>query len=159
VITITVNSNVADGLREERDRLHAAIVMGVTKATIGVQTDVIQNKLHGQVLNQRTGNLARNTIALPVEDSGDIVVGTVGVGSTAWYGKVHEFGTTDSYDIYPVRAKALAWMGFGGMVFAKHVVHPPFKERSFLRSSLRELTDNGKIKEWIEGPILEALGG
>ncbi len=156
-IIITISSDATAGLRSRTSLLRLALLRGVGKATIGVQADVVQNKLHGQVLNQVTGNLARNVIAQEPTVSGDVVEGIVGVGSTAWYGKVHEFGTTGSFDIFPKNKKALRWVSGGKVFFAKHVTHPPFKERSFLRSSLAECEADGRIRAWIEGPIREAL--
>lgn len=67
---------------------------------------------------------------------------------------VREFGGEKWYDIFPVNAKALAFMGgvfnpeslsnaktVQTMVFTKHVYHPPAIERSYLRSSLAEMQE------------------
>lgn len=46
------------------------------------------------------------------------------------YAAIHEFGGSRWYHIYPVKAKALAWMGGEGyMIFRLHVYHPPLPRR------------------------------
>jgi hypothetical protein len=166
-ISLTVENNVPEGLKAHRFKLHAALVKGIDAATVGVQADVIQNRLHGQVLHQRTGNLIRNIIGpgmfggiemIPIADGGEIITGTIGIGSTAKYGAVHEFGGT-----YTISAHTAHWgrgpgKGRTARVSSWNVQshNVTFRERSFLRRSLTENLNNGKIRAWVEGQLAEA---
>ena len=84
---------------------------------------------------------------------------------------VREFGGEKWYDIYPKNALVLAFPGISGVleataehgemktpgatVFAKHVWHPPAKERSYLRSSLEEM--QGEVRAAIAETLAEVL--
>jgi hypothetical protein len=173
MIRMVLSDNVAAGLGVQRTRLHAALVQGVTKAAIGVQADVVANYLHGQVLHQRTGNLARNIIGpkqgAPVTDAGTEITGTVGIGSTAWYGKLHEFGGVFTVPGYEAHRHKDSWLTRmtgksrrvrrfsqqGYWEVQSHQVN--FPVRSFIRASLTANMANGRIRAWVEGPMMEAL--
>lgn len=102
----------------------------------------IQAKLSGEVLQQRTGVLLRSVEMQAAEFTGAVCSGTVGIDDDApsfTYGIVHEMGGLGYYDIFPKEALTLAFLGPEGMVFAKHVHHPPAQKRSFIASSAAEL--------------------
>ena len=102
----------------------------------------VQENLSGEVLNQRTGVLIRSVEWQAAQFVGAVCQTTVGIdeGQPSFiYGLVNEYGGQKFYDIYPVKAKALAFEGEGGTVFAQHVHHPPLPERSYLRSALAEM--------------------
>lgn len=161
MIRMVLSDNVAAGLGAQRVRLHAALVKGVTKAAIGVQSDVVSNYLHGQVLHQRSGNLARNIIGpsngAPVTDAGTVITGTVGIGSTAWYGKLHEYGGSfvGRRNIKNPSHLSTRRMGERVMTGSPYGIH--FPVRSFIRASLTANMANGRIRAWVEGPMLEAM--
>lgn len=59
----------------------------------------------------------------------------------AAYGKVHEYGGEQAYDILPSRAKVLRFIKDGQTVFARAVHHPPLPQRSFMEASLDDMKD------------------
>jgi phage gpG-like protein len=107
-----------------------------------LQTHVVRDKLHGQVLHQRSGQLARSIQMRKAELTGTAVMGWVYSAGDVKYAGIHEFGgKTAPHDIYPTKADALHFVVGGREVFAKVVHHPgsQMPERSFLRSSLHDL--------------------
>jgi phage gpG-like protein len=126
----------------------AAVATKMKALTINLQRHVITDKLHGQVLKQRSGKLARS-IQRETRTEGELVVGEIFSTGDVKYARIHEYGgTTKAHDIIPTKAQALrfAFAGAVGgplgpnLVFAKVVHHPGSKipERSFLRSSLAD---------------------
>ena len=69
----------------------------------------------------------------------EVVFGQVGLSGA---GRISQHSAENSIAVDEGRLPhALAWVEGGGMVFAKHVYHPPAVERSYLRSSLAEMQD------------------
>jgi len=134
----------------------AAVATKMRAVTINLQRHVINDKLHGQVLKQRSGKLARS-IQQETHTDGDVVVGEVFSAGDVKYAAIHEFGgRTPPHDIVPNKAEALAFAIGGKTVFAKIVHHPgsQMPERSFLRSSLAD-----QAGEIVEGLRQAALRG
>lgn len=156
-LTVKIEADAGKLLKEQSERLHTALLKGMDTALIGLQADIL-GKLHGDVLRQVSGNLARNIIILPVEDSGEVVTGTVGVGSSAWYGKIHEFGGSFIGHHTLSNPPHLVTRAGGERVMTGSPYGMHFPERSFLRSTLKEDTDNNRIKSWIEGSIRDSWG-
>jgi phage gpG-like protein len=128
------------GLESMPTQVVAAIETKMQSITINLQRMVITEKLHGQVLKQRSGKLARS-IQQESHTEGETVIGTVFSSGDVKYARIHEYGgKTPPHDIVPDKAGALAFMMGGKMVFARVVHHPGsvMPERSFLRSSLAE---------------------
>ena len=98
--------------------LDRAMTRGMHKATAKTERRV-KSKLRGKVLHYRTGNL-RRSITREIGGFGASKWGVVGIGSQAPYGKTHELGLTI---FYPKRGISIK-----------------FPERSFMRTSLEELT-------------------
>ena len=72
------------------------------------------------------------------------VIGKVAQSGDVKYGGIHEFGgRTPAHVIEAKKAAALHFVMGGKDVFAKRVNHPgsQMPERSFMRSSLRDLRD------------------
>lgn len=110
----------------------------VERETYALQAHVVEQKLTGQVLNVRTGTLRRSITARVIR-GGATITGLV--GTNVVYARIHEFGgTVQVPEIVPVRAKALRFVIDGKVIFARRTrAHPVrLRERSFLRSSLRE---------------------
>lgn len=98
-------------------------------ALVGGWVDLEPSTIAGRRKNstailQDTGNM-RESFDYAI--NGD----TVRIGTQVEYASYHEEGT-GPYDIYPVRARALAFMGAGGMIFAKVVHHPGLPQRRML---------------------------
>jgi phage gpG-like protein len=128
------------GLESMPTQVVAAIETKMQSITINLQRTVITEKLHGQVLKQRSGKLARS-IQQESHTEGETVIGTVFSAGDVKYARIHEYGgKTPPHDIVPDKGGALAFMMGGKMVFARVVHHPGsvMPERSFLRSSLAE---------------------
>ena len=104
-----------------------------------LQSHIIGQKLSGQVLQRRTGMLASSVRVIPAKFSGTKIVGAIEAGrSAALYAGVHEYGGSHAYQILSVKARALSFVLDGRRVFAKSVLHPPARQRAFMRPSLDE---------------------
>ncbi len=104
------------------DALHQVVADRVADLTQQLQARVADN-LSGAILNQRSGRLEASIIS-GTDDEGD---GTAGFVSSQGvpYAAIQEYGgKTAAHDILAVKAKALAFAGAGGTVFAKSVHHP-----------------------------------
>lgn len=128
-------------------RLAAALLNAMQRITLKIQTVVKEEKLTGQVLHVRTGTL-RRSINRRIWISGDQINGAV--GTNVEYAGPHEFGFHGTVTVREhqrrIRARVDAkWAGKkkGKVIGIAHVkaftrtMNLP--ERSFLRSSLREL--------------------
>ncbi len=107
--------------------------------TIDLQTIVKVDKLSGQVLHRRSGNLSRSINQNVTREGNKAVTGIVGVGPTATkYGRIHEMGGT--IQVPEVVGKLMVFQSGGQTVFTMR--HKAFKvnmpERSYLRSTLSE---------------------
>jgi phage gpG-like protein len=117
----------------------------------------IQQKLAGEVLNARTGALAR-AIVTTTDDSSTNVSVTIGTCGDIKYAAIHEFGgTIPPHQIVPDKARALAFAVGGKQVFAMRVNLPAIAmpKRPYLRSSLAEMAD--EIKAGLSEAVVEAL--
>lgn len=92
-----------------------------------------------QLVRKKTRALMQSILPM-VQDNP--VRGTITVNQP--YGAHVEYGTK-AHVITPRRAKALAFMGKGGMVFAKKVNHPGTKPSPFLQPAMEN--NEGKIVE------------
>lgn len=114
-----------------------SLIREVTKISIDLQRKVISQKLHGQVLQQRSGRLARSINQRVVQE--DLKV-TGSVGTNVSYGRIHELGGT---------FKVAEHMRMMRQAFGKPMKDPrmvtvrahtvTFPQRSFLKSSLDEM--------------------
>lgn len=116
------------------------------KTTISVlaeklRTHIVRDKLAGQVLNRRTGALARS-IQWKIEESGTGVQGLVYSAGDVKYAAIHEYGGRTPPHVIEAKNKlALTFMQNGKQVFYKRVNHPGsvMPERSFMRSALSDM--------------------
>lgn len=118
----------------------------VTALVLLLEGHIKRDKLSGQVLHVRSGDLRRSVHAvLPVAQTSAGVVGRVAQSGDVKYGGIHEFGgRTPAHIIEASKAKALHFMMGGKEIFAKRVNHPgsQMPERSYMRSSLADLRDD-----------------
>jgi phage gpG-like protein len=136
-------------LRQITPRVGAALARRMQEVVILMRDRIVALKLSGQVLRNRTGTL-RRSITTKVTRQPDVITGIVGVGSKAWYGKLHEYGGTFAVPAHErVSSKGKAY------TVRAHSVH--FKQRSFMRSTLRE--SQGKIRDTLALALKEAVNG
>lgn len=154
--------DVASALDDLPAAVHAALAAKAWELTDRLYA-LVQAKLHGEVLNVRTGRLA-DAVQAEVEDDGQSLVARVFVSGDVKYAMIQEYGgTTSAHDILPDKAKALAFLSGGGLVFARLVHHPGsvIPERSYLRSSLSDLA--GEISAGLasaaQSAVPQSLGG
>lgn len=151
MIRATLNSADVEHLRAKPTLMLQAIRVKMNSLLIQLQARIVRDKLQGQVLHHRSGDLGRSVVLDPSEGAvieGMKVMGSV-IGATppAGYGKVHEDGGAKTYEIVPVNRKALMFYAAGGAkVFAMKVVRPPLKQSSFMGSSLDEMRDQFRVE-------------
>ena len=147
-----------DDLADTASRIHAVLFKKATAYAFLLESHIKADKLSGQVLNVRTGNL-RRSIFSGVEDNGDTIEIWAKQSGDVKYGAIHEFGgKTAAHEILPVKAKALHFIVGGKEVFAKIVHHPGsvMPERSYMRSSLEDMKDT--IIAGLKDAVLQELG-
>ena len=108
-------------------------------AASSIQQQVVQNKLSGQVLKVRTGDLRRSITAITREGSASSISAVVGAGANVPYAAIHEYGGTVNV---PAHMRMLT-MVFGRVIATPHPIQvrahsATYPERSFLRTSLRD---------------------
>ncbi len=138
------------GLDETSARLEAlpaglgvALAAKAAELSAALANRVRNDKLMGAVLNARSGAL-RDSIGVEVLADGDGVFATVGSFGDVKYAAIQEYGgKTAAHQILPAKAQALAFVAGGGQRFARRIEHPGSltPERSYLRSSLEEMSD------------------
>lgn len=140
-------------------RVQLALQKEISTIILKLERHIKADKLSGQVLNVRSGNLRRSIHArLPVEVSGPTVTGKVGQSGDIKYGAIHEFGgTTPAHVIEAKRANVLAFVMGGKTVFAKRVNHPGSKmpQRSYMRTGLADMRD--EIATRISGAVKRGI--
>jgi phage gpG-like protein len=157
MIEVAVDTTKATARLDKMDKaLHDALRAKALVLRAKLWT-LVRQKLSGDVLNVRTGDLRSSIFQDEPENSADRVTERVAQGAQVKYGKIHEFGgKTKAHEILPTKKKALHFFGGFGMygvteVFAKKVNHPGsvIPERSFMRSSLSDM----------KAEIIAGLGG
>jgi phage gpG-like protein len=116
------------------DEVQAALKNGIARAVLRVQVRT-KEKLSDQVLRVRTGRLRRSITTQITEQPGRVegVIGTI-----VKYARPHEFGFNGTVNVREHLRKAVnAAKPSVVRAHSRHVVIP---EKSFLRSSLRELS-------------------
>jgi phage gpG-like protein len=146
-ITMSGQEAVVARLRLRADAIPQAVADRMFDIVTLIRDRVVALKLSGQVLRNRTGTL-RRSITARVEKQPGVVTGIVGVGSKAWYGKLHEYG-----GIYNVPSHIRHSARGREYEVRAHSIH--FAQRSFLRSTLRE--SQGDIRSMLERAIREAV--
>jgi phage gpG-like protein len=147
---------VVKSFREMPMKASDALYETLEILAIKMQRHVMEDKLSGQQLRNRTGNL-RRSINYALSTEGETKM-TATVGKNVAYAHIHEYGgQTAPHVIEPKNVKALRFIMGGRTIFAKSVQHPGSKmpERSFLRSSLEDMHD--EIKGQLTQTITKAL--
>jgi len=126
----------------EKNRSLKMRVLGEMKSAMTIQMGILQrhvkqDKLSGQMLKNRTGNL-RNAIFLKVEQTNDAVTGTVGLdpNGPAWYGILHHSGGVFHARGHVARASFGRPTGVGELRGRPYDIH--FQARPFMTSALAD---------------------
>lgn len=123
--------------------MRRALTREVTAIILELERHIKADKLSGQVLHVRSGDLRRSVHSvLPVTQTPTGVVGQVAQSGDVKYGRIHEFGgKTPAHIIEAKKGEALAFMWRGKQVFFKKVNHPgsTMPERSYMRSGLADM--------------------
>jgi len=138
-------------------KIRASVYKTVFSLALQMERYIKQDKLQGQVLNHRSGNLQRS-IQSQVIQGDTFVRGRVFSSGDVKYAAIHEYGgRIPAHIIYPKNAEALSFMMNGKRVFAKYVNHPgsQMPERSFMRSTLRDF--RGQITEGLAKAVADAV--
>jgi hypothetical protein len=121
--------------------LTKAVHGSVMRASIMLVRYVKENKLSGQVLKNRTGTLRRK-VNFRVTESASAITGSVGVKLS--YAKAHEYGFEGQVTVRSHLRTIKQAFGRSIMpvtfTMPTHTRHMKLPMRSFLRSSLREMT-------------------
>jgi hypothetical protein len=135
--------------------LTKAVANSVTRASIMLLRYVKENKLSGQVLHVRSGTLRRK-VNYRVTESPTMITGQVGVRLS--YARAHEYGFEGQENvrehlrtIKQAFGRSISPVTFSVRAHSRHMKLP---ERSFLRSSLRELTP--EIQSMIQAGVVGA---
>lgn len=160
--TVIGGPEVASKLRAKVAAASAAIGTAVDAEALNMVGYVQTRKLSGEVLQQRTGRLANSITAGPRTEEKGVISRTV--GTNVEYARIHELGGTIDHPggtpYFLDRATGMAVFvaktseyAAGLPVTQAHPIHMP--ERSFLRSSLKELEP--VIRQRIGVALVEAL--
>jgi phage gpG-like protein len=161
IATVNAKSGKAEEfLARKGEQIRNDIFTEMKKIAVDLQAYVKGEKLSGQVLKNRTGNL-RRAITEQATKTADAIMGIVGVApNAAAYAAIHEFGGTihipaveGTLMVFPSKGapptrfsksgkalKGLKGFSFDQLVFTtKHrAFDVKMPERSYMRSSLRE---------------------
>jgi hypothetical protein len=121
-----------------------------------LQSKIVSEKLSGQVLHRRTGILAGSVHTLPVTAAENTI--SSGVASSqgpAFYGRIHEVGGSRPFQIFAVKARALQFMQGSKTVYAQNIMHPPLRQRAFMKPSLLESAQS--IHDQLQQTVNEEL--
>lgn len=113
--TITAPENVTP---EAATRIIDALTQRMRSLHIELQRQIVETKLSGQVLHERTGTLRRSIMQETAAD-GDVITSSVFTNTV--YAAIHEYGGT----ITPKRAGALVFEIDGRLIFTTLVKIPP----------------------------------
>lgn len=137
------DDRIRAALRQGGSSLDKELQSSMAFLVLRLQKHIRTDKLLGQVLNRRTGNL-RNNIIRRVEQNGRSVTGIVGIGKGAPYGKLHEYGFSGTVSVPEhVRKQKTAWgrrlKAPVNVRVSAHTRRVNLPERSFMRTALAEM--------------------
>jgi phage gpG-like protein len=144
--SFSIDMSSLKGLLEGFDDLARKVARQILEKmktlTEELQAYIVGFKLHGAVLNRRTGNLARS-IKSDVYVDGDSLVGRVFSDGSVPYAAIHEYGgTVNIPDLVPKNVKYLRFED--GTFHRSSRAHPvTIPERSYMRSAMED------SKEWL----------
>ena len=104
---------------------------------------VRDEKLSGQVLQEKSGALKASIVAQVASDGANVTASVGSVGDIK-YAAIQEYGgQTPAHEILPQKGRALAFLLGGAVRFARSIQHPGSRipARAYLTSSLQESQD------------------
>jgi phage gpG-like protein len=139
----------------DMDVLQSMIAGRVSDLALQLESRVKDN-LSGAILQQGSGRLLASIVSGTTDNGADFqgFVASEGVP----YAAIQEYGgKTAAHDIVAVKAKALAFMGARGQVFAKSVHHPGslIPAHAYLGRALADMHD--AIETDLKQSVLEIL--
>ena len=117
----------------------------------------VEANLSGDVLQTRSGALKASIVAELLVAPDGLIASLESHGVP--YAAIQEYGgTTPPHDIVPVKARALAFAGAGGTMFARRVHHPGsvIPAHAYLGGALEALRD--EITGGLKQAVHDALG-
>jgi len=140
-------------LRSLPGRMMEVLRVKLDALTHQTASDIVTEKLSGQVLHRRTGVLATSVHATETTNDGTTIRGGIeAAGGPAFYGRFHEMGLDRAWEVMAVKKKALAFMMDGKKTFAKRVTHPALMARPFMKPTAAEL------QETLNASLARAIG-
>jgi hypothetical protein len=165
---------IADAVGLGGESLYEAIMYNMSGGIIQSRTGLLASSVQLSPV-QRDGTVASVWCEIPDDGSFEHLVGMVlefggthayeivplmdrfaeFLGPAREFGKESMFSAEDSIALEEGRLpRTLAWIGEGGgMVFAKHVNHPPSKEFRYMRTSLDQVEETFRLQ------LVEAIAG
>jgi phage gpG-like protein len=139
----------------DADMIQSIVAARMSDLTEQLEARVKAN-LSGTILNPRSGRLLASITSGTADEGSDIegYVASEGVP----YAAIQEYGgKTAAHEIMAVKAKALAFAGAGGQVFAKSVHHPGsvIPAHAYLGRALADMQD--AIAADLKQSVLDAL--
>lgn len=146
---------MVDAIESKAERIFEAVRAEMPIEVGNLLAYILDSKLSGQVLNQRSGNLKRSGFT-EISQEGNDVIGFVGFGRTVPYAAIHNYG--GKIDIPEVTGRLMVFERAGATVFTmRHrafTVNMP--ARNFLESSAEEKAP--EIREGFNQAVAEATG-
>lgn len=125
-------------LRGVAPRLNAILMTGVNRVLLMMQGKIVA-KLTNDVLHVRTGILRGSVRVNPATQTAAQIAGSVlAGGGPAFYGAINELGAPKSWEIEPVRKRALSFVVDGRFRALARVSHPALPARPFMRPTAEE---------------------
>lgn len=139
------------------ERIRAELKIGIGRAAIRLQRDVMQSKLNGQVLTVRTGRL-KGSIGQVVVEDGNSVSGVV--STPVKYAAFHEYGFKGTETVREHMREIKQAFGLPiaprQVVVKEHSRKVDYPAHSFLRTALTELQASGFIQSEIDDALKRA---
>ena len=147
-------------LMERLESMPAAVQEELKEVVVAsaenLRSHIVNEKLHGQVLHQRSGKLANSiTVDGPVMDA-ETIYGRVFSSGHVKYAAIHEYGGTFTLPGRPLKLPShLARRKDGSMAMTGTPYTVTTPERSFMRSSLADM--RGEISKDLKDAIIRGF--
>ncbi len=145
-----------DGLEEfletKAEKIIAALREQMQAETLNLLSFIKDDKLSGQVLNQRSGNL-KNSGFMEVTETPELLEGTVSFGRTVPYAAIQNYGGT----IPEVTDKLMVFQRDGATIFTRRHRAFDLPARNYMESSLEEKKPEiiAALQEALDGAVKE----